>query len=98
MFEDLSKSNAADMTEKQYVEALKAQFEKITTVDVVIREETEKVSLGETKFLRAIADTTANGIEIQQVFYLRKFDEKMCVITVSLSDENDLSEIEAMFR
>ena len=97
-YENLNLSFLSNLTEKQYIEAVKAQFATITTMDVVFSDETETVSLSGNDYLRSICTVTSNGVTMTQIYYLRNIDGYMNFIIVTLVDGYEVADIEAMFN
>jgi len=96
-YENLSRSFASNITEEQYVEAMKKQFAEISYMTVTLDEKTEKVTLSGQEYLRAVALTEVSGITITQIYYLRNIDGCMNAIILTLMDDTTVSEIEALF-
>lgn len=97
-YENLSKSFASNITEEQYILALKQQIANLPSMTAVFSDEIEKVKLGNTDFTRITCETTAYGVTMTQVYYLNKTDNYMCSVIVTLSGGYTIEEIEAMFK
>ncbi|MBQ7799836.1 MAG: hypothetical protein IJ370_05030 [Oscillospiraceae bacterium] len=95
--ENLSKSFASNITEEQYVDAIKRQLSAVETMDIEFSDKTEKVNIGGNDYLRASLTNTVSGITMTQVYYLRNVDGYMCVITVTLVSGYEIADVEAMF-
>ncbi len=94
--ENLSKSFASNITEEQYVEALKKQLAGVENMTIEFSDKTEKVKIGGNDYLRASLTNTVSGITMTQVYYLRNVDGYMCVVTATIVSGYDISDIEAM--
>ena len=98
VYENLKKSFASNITEEQYVEALKQQISSIEGMTVSFSDKLETVKLGETEFTKCVCTTTAYGVEMTQVYYLRNIDGYMVSVIVTVTSGYTVSDIEAMFK
>lgn len=98
VYENLAKSFASNITEEQYVEALKQQLSGVSGMTVSFPAKLEKVTLGKTEFTKCVCSTTANGITMTQVFYLCNVDGYMASMTVTIPNGYTVAQIEAMFK
>ena len=96
--ENLAKSFASNITEEQYVEALKKQLANVQNMTIEFSDKTDRINIGGNEFLRASLTNTVNGVTMTQVYYLRNLDGYMCVITATLVSGYDISDIEAMLK
>ena len=60
-------------------------------------DEIEKVKLGETEFTKLVCDTAVSGMNMTQVYYLRKVDGYMTFVIVTITSGYTVADIEAMF-
>ena len=97
-YENLSKTLSSNITEEQYVEALKRQFENISAISITFPDTYDTVKLGENEFTRVICSATSYGVEMTQVYYLHKIDGYMAFIIVTIQDGDTVADIEAMFK
>ena len=58
----------------------------------------EKVKLGEIEFTKCVCETTANGVNMKQVYYLHKVDGYMVSVIVTITSGYTIAEIENMFK
>ncbi len=98
MYENLKKTFASNITEEQYVEALKQQFAGVSGMTVTFPDKLEKVKLGDTEFTKCVCNTTAYGVSMTQVYYLRKVDGYMASVIVTLTNGYTVADVEAMFK
>ena len=96
-FENLSKTLSSNITVEQYVDSLKEQFSKITEMTVTVHDGLETVKLGETEFTKFVCDTKMSGVKMTQVYYLRKIDNYMAFVIVTITRGYTVADIEAMF-
>ncbi|MBQ8275716.1 MAG: hypothetical protein IJZ02_03730 [Clostridia bacterium] len=94
-YERLAFSN---ITEDQYFEAVKQQFQNIDGYTVDFPEEFETVTLGKNEFSKAVCVTTVYGSTITQVYYVRKVDQYMAFVITTIPTGYTVSDVEAMFR
>lgn len=98
IYENLKLSNNTDIStdeyEKKSIQMLKSQFTDDIEIDVAESTDTE---LGSENYRRISLTTKAYGMEMQQFMYFRKVGDYMCSITVTITDDTEISEIEAMF-
>ncbi len=97
-YENLSKSLSTNITIEQYVDAVEQQLSNMEDATFNISDEFETVTLGANEYTRVIIESTMYGIEMQQVYYLRKVDTYMCGIIVTIADGYSIADIEAMFE
>lgn len=96
-FENLSKTLSSNITVEQYIDSLKGQLSQVTEMTVTFHDEIEKVKLGETEFTKFVCDTKMSGVKMTQVYYLRKIDNYMAFVIVTITRGYTVSDIEAMF-
>ena len=96
-FENLKKTMSSNITVEQYVDALKNQIADVDGMTVSFHDGLETVKLGETEFTKCVCDTTANGVKMTQVYYLRKIDGYMTFVIVTITSGYTVADIEAMF-
>ena len=97
-FENLSKTLSSNITVEQYIDSLKGQLSKVTEMTVTFHDEIEKVKLGETEFTKLVCDTAVSGMNMTQVYYLRKVDGYMTFVIVTITSGYTVADIEAMFN
>lgn len=96
-YENLKKTMATNVTIEQYIDALKDQFANVTGMKISFRGEPETAKLGNVEFTRCICDTTAKGVKMTQVYYLRKMDSYMAMVIATIPSGYTVADIEAMF-
>ena len=96
-YENLALSNSTNVTEEQYIEALEQQLKGVSSMVVEFEDEITTVKLSGQDYVRVVANVTASGIEMSQVYYLRKIDKFMNFVIVTLVSGYEISDIEAMF-
>ena len=96
-FENLKKTLSSNITVEQYVDALKDQLAGVSGMTVSFRDGLETVKLGKTEFTKCVCDTTASGVKMTQVYYLRKVDGYMTFVIVTITSGYTVADIEAMF-
>ena len=97
-YENLAKTLSSNITEKQYLDAVKEQFGAVSSVKVTFSETYDTVKLGKTDFLRVVCNTTASGVSMQQVYYVHKMDGYMGLVIVTIPKGYTVAQIEAMFK
>lgn len=97
-YENLAKSMSTNITEEQYLEAVKQQFAGITGMTVKFTDGIEKVKLGDNEYTKVTAKTTASGITMTQVYYVRKIDKYMSIVVATIVSGYTVTDIEAMFK
>ena len=97
-FENLSKTMSSNITVEQYVDALKDQLSKVSSMTVTFRDDLETVKLGETEFTKCVCETKMSGVTMTQVYYLRKIDNYMAFVIVTITNGYTVADIEAMFN
>lgn len=97
-YENLAKSMSTNITEEQYIDAVKKQFASITSMSVKFSDKVEKVKLGEQEYTKITATTTASGVSMTQVYYVRKIDKYMSLVIATIVSGYTASDIEAMFK
>ncbi len=98
VYENLQLSFASNITEEQYVEAIKHQLSATSGMTISFPETLEKVKLGQTEFTKCVCETTMGGATVTQVFYLKNVDGYMASMTVTIMGGYTVAEIEAMFQ
>lgn len=98
VYENLQLSFSSNITEAQYIEAVKYQLSNISGMEVTISETLEKVNLGKTEFTKCVCETKTNGVSMTQVFYLRNIDGYMACVIVTITSGYTVADIEAMFK
>ncbi len=97
-YENLSKTYSSNITEEQYLAAVKAQFAAIPNMTVVFPDTYETVKLGQTDFLKAVCSVTTQGVTMTQVYYVHKVDGYMSFVIVTIPSGYTVAQIEAMFH
>lgn len=87
-----------NVTVQQYLDSVKNQLATVSGMTVTFVGDTEKITLGETEFFKAVAQTKYNKKTMKQVFYLKKVDNYMCYIIATIPEGYTVAEIEAMFK
>lgn len=98
VYENLKKSMATNITEKQYLDVVRQQFANMTTMTVTFPDEYTTVKLGDVEFTKAVCTTEAYGISMTQIYYIRKVDAYMTTMTVTITNGYSAEDIEAMFE
>ena len=98
VYENLQLSFSSNITEAQYIDAVKAQLANISGMEVTFSETLEKVNLGKTEFTKCVCETKTNGVSMTQVFYLRNIDGYMACVIVTIASGYTVADIEAMFK
>lgn len=97
-YENLFKTFSTNITVKQYVEALKAQFTNVSGMTVTFPDTLESAKLGNTEFSKVVCTVTTQGVSMKQVYYLKNVDEYMCYVIVTIPSGYTVEQIEAMFK
>ena len=97
-YENLSKTMSTNITVEQYIAAVKKQLESVTEMTVTFPDTYDTVKLGETEFTRVVCSTTASGVNMTQVYYLRKMDGYMGFVIATIVKDYTVADIEAMFK
>ena len=97
-YENLSKTLSKDTTVEQYIDALKSQLSSMTYMTVDFPDEYDTVKLGDSEFTRVVCHTSTYGVEMTQIYYLRKVDKYMCFVIATITSGYSVSSIEAMFE
>ena len=97
-YENLAKALATNITVEQYIEVFKQQMSGMVGMTVTFTGEPETVKLGNVEFTRLLCDTTTNGVQMKQAIYLRKVDNYMISVSVTIMSGYTVAEIEAMFE
>ena len=58
----------------------------------------ESAKLGNTEFSKVVCTVTTQGVSMKQVYYLKKVDEYMCYVIVTIPSGYTVEQIEAMFK
>lgn len=95
--ENLSRTLSTNVTEKQYLDALKSQLSEVSSMEVIFPEEYDSAKLGDTEFTRAICEAKVMGVTMTQAYYVRKVDGYMCFVIVTIVKGYTIEDIEAMF-
>ncbi len=96
-YENLAKSLATNITIEQYIEAVKEQLKSVSSMTVVFSDKYDTVKLGNSDYTRAVCTTTAYGVSMKQIYYLRKVGKYMAIIVVTARGNYSMTDIEAMF-
>jgi hypothetical protein len=89
---------STNITVEQYIAAVKKQLESVTEMTVTFPDTYDTVKLGETEFTRVVCSTTASGVNMTQVYYLRKMDGYMGFVIATIVKDYTVADIEAMFK
>ena len=97
--ENLARTLSTRITIEEYVEALEEQTKNLSGMTVTFPDEYDTVTLGEKDYTRVICSVTANGIKMQQIYYIVKVDKYMAfaIATIPSGSKYKVSDIEAMF-
>ena len=97
-YENLEKSMASNITVEQYINAMKEQSKQLTGITIFFPDNYDAAKLGKDYFTKLVCTTVMRGVEITQVYYLRKVDKYMATIIVTLpKDSYTIRELEEMF-
>ena len=96
VMENLSVSGSSNITNKQYIEAVKAQLKGQTSITYTIGE-VSTAKLGSETYDVLALTAQANGVTMAQNMYIRKVGTHMIVITITVTDGSSMSVYEAMF-
>lgn len=97
-YENLSKSNASNITMEQYIEIFKNNVLSMYPESYGYTfSEVEEITLGSDKYHKIIGLCTVEGITMEQGIYLRKVDKYMVSIAITTVDGTDLSVYEKCF-
>jgi hypothetical protein len=94
--ENLTVTGSSNITNKQYIEAVKAQLNGQTSVKYTIGE-VSSAKLGSETYDVLALTAQANGVTMAQNMYIRKVGTHMIVITITVTDGTAMSTYEAMF-
>lgn len=97
-YENLELTFASNITEEQYIEALKLQLAGVADMTVNFSDDIDTVTLGGTEFTRGICETTMSGVDMTQVYYLHKEGTYMTCVVVTLVSGYEIADVEAMFE
>jgi len=98
-YENLARTLSTRITIEEYVEALEEQTKNLSGMTVTFPDEYDTVTIGEKDYTRVICSVTANGIKMQQIYYIVKIDKYMAfaIVTIPNGSKYKVSDIEAMF-
>jgi hypothetical protein len=97
-YENLGKTSWTNMTEKQYIEALKNQLSSVSSMNVTFTDEIETVKLGNTEFTKCVCTNRVSGVSMTQVYYLRNIGGYMAMVIVTIPRGYTVAKIEGMFK
>lgn len=97
-YENLKMTLSTNITEEQYLDALKRQLSTMQGITVTFPDKSEKVKLGDAEFTRVICNTVTNGVRMQQIYYVHKLNGYMGFVIVTINDDYSVADIEAMFK
>ena len=97
-YENLAKTLSSNITEEQYIDALKEQLDSVSIMTVTFSDEIETVKLGKTKFTKVVCTTSVYGVSMKQVYYLNKQGSYMGIIIATVVNGYTVDEVEAMFQ
>lgn len=95
-YENLALTNSTNITEAEYADAVAKQLESLSSLNQNMVEQTT-VTLGNYEYLRTTCDVKYVGVEMTQVYYFRKIDSFMNIIVITIMDNSNIDDIEAMF-
>ena len=96
--DNLTKTFASSITGDQYIASVKQSMSNISAMKVEFNDETSTVKLGKYDYTRVVCNVSANGVNMTQVYYVRKVDKYMCNVIVTLVSGYSIADIEAMFK
>ena len=96
--DNLTKTFASSITVDQYIASVKQSMSNISAMKVEFNDETSTVKLGKYDYTRVVCNVSANGVNMTQVYYVRKVDKYMCNVIVTLVSGYSIADIEAMFK
>jgi len=97
-YENLSKSFSSNITEQQYIDALKKQLSNLSSMTVEFPESYETAKLGQTEFTKVVCTSSTQGLSMKQIYYIKKLDGFMAVIVATVPSGYSVEQIEAMFK
>jgi hypothetical protein len=98
-YENLSKTFASNITEEQYMTALKSQLPSVSGMNYQVVGDVENVTIGETEFLRLTCTVSASGVNGIQIYNIHKIDGYMALILYTImGDDLTVAEVDAMFN
>lgn len=95
-YENLKLSNSTAITPQRYLEMVEQQLSGQSSITFTAGEKTE-VSLCGNTYLRGAYTMTYSGNTMSQYYYVRKLGQHMLGVIVTIADQTDISQIEAMF-
>ena len=95
-YENLSKSNATNITVEQYIEVFKNTMMSMVGYEYTFGDITE-INLGSDTYQKLVCLCDVNGITMKQGIYLRKVGKYMMSVTITVVDGTDLSIYEKCF-
>ena len=97
-YENLSKTFSSNITVEQYIEAFKQQLSSVSGMTVTFPDSVDSVKLGGWEYSRLVCDVSVAGVNMTQVYYLRKVEGYMCFVIVTIVSGYTVAQIEAMFN
>ncbi len=97
-YENLAKSMSTNITEEQYIDAVKKQLAEVSGMTVSFDNKVEKIKLGDNEYTKVTCTTTTSGVTMTQVYYVRKVDTYMSVVIATIVSGYTAADIEAMFK
>lgn len=95
-YENLAKSGNEDLSADEYLDITVEQLTSQDALSVSLTEETKATLCGD-EYVRATFSSSYMGISMTQVYYLRKIDNYMVNIVVTLVGNTTIADVEAMF-
>lgn len=98
-YENLKISSSTSITESQYIEAAKQQLKySAMSPYVSFPYDTQTVKLGNIEFTRLVYINTMYGYDMIQAMYVRKLENYMGFVTITINDGYTLEDVESMFH
>lgn len=95
-YENLAKTGNEKLTADEYLDLTVEQLTSQTAMSTSLTKEDKATLCGE-EYIRATFTTSYSGVSMTQVYYLRKIDNYMVNIVVTLVGNTTIADVEAMF-
>lgn len=97
-YENLKASLSSNITEEQYLEAVKTQLAAIPNMQYTFSDTGETIKLGDTTFYKMVCTAEYSGFTMTQVYYLHKVDNYMGFIIATFVTDFSIADFEACFN